>query len=115
VPSSDADLVDAQYSGSKAGLRPLYDVLVAAVRGLGPGVEVSPKKASVSLRRTKQFTLIEAASATRLRIGINLKGIPPNDRLKAATGMCTHQVSITGVEDVDEELVGWLQQAYDLA
>lgn len=29
--------------------------------------------------------------------------------------MCTHKVSITSSEDVDEELLGWLRKAYDLA
>src|SRR6266436_4338215 len=43
--AGDTDaLVDAQYSGAKAGLRPLYDSLLAAVRKFGADVEVSPKK-----------------------------------------------------------------------
>jgi len=110
---SDDDLVEAQYAGPKAALRPVYDALVAQVRGLGDDVEISPKKAGVSLRRSKQFALVTPSSARRLQVGINLKGTSPTDRLEPATGMCTHQVSVTAVEDVDDELLGWLRQAYE--
>jgi len=112
---SDGDLVDAQYAGPKADLRPLYDAVISAVREFGDDVEVSPKKANVSLRRSKQFALVEPASAKRLQLGINLKGTAPTDRLKSATGMCTHKVSVTTVDEVDGELLGWLRQAYDAA
>lgn len=54
------DSVDAQYSGAKAGLRPLYDALIGQASALGDDVEVAPKKATVSLRRKKQFALLTA-------------------------------------------------------
>src|ERR1700687_5690331 len=54
--SSDTGaLVDAQYSGTKAALPPIYDALLSAIRKFGKDVEVSPKKAHVSLRRHKKF------------------------------------------------------------
>ncbi len=37
------DLVAAQYAGAKAGLLPIYEALVAAVRKLGSDVEVAEK------------------------------------------------------------------------
>lgn len=113
--SSDDDLVEAQYAGAKAALRPIYDALVSAVSGFGEDVEISPKKASVSLRRSKQFGLIEPASAKRVQLGVNLKGAPPTDRLLAASGMCTHKVSLVSVDEVDDELLAWLKSAYDIA
>jgi predicted transport protein len=111
----DASLVDAQYAGAKADLRPLYESLVAAVAKFGKDVEIAPKKTSVSLRRSKQFALIEAASAKRLQLGINLKGAPATDRLLEAGGMCTHKVSVTSAEEVDDELLDWLREAYERA
>src|SRR5258707_2759332 len=58
--ASDTDaLIEAQYAGTKAGLRPIYDALLAAIQKFGKDVEVSPKKAYVSLRRSKQFALIQ--------------------------------------------------------
>src|SRR5271165_2465132 len=53
--AGSAGLVEAQYAGAKAGLRPVYEALAVAVKGLGSDVEFSPKKAYVSLRRSKQF------------------------------------------------------------
>lgn len=115
TPSSDTDLVDAQYAGPKAALRPIYEAVVAAVRTFGDDVEVSPKKATVSLRRSKQFALVEPASAKRLQLGLNLKDPRTTERLLASNGMCTHKVSITTLDEVDDEVLGWLRQAYDLA
>src|SRR5258708_10686374 len=40
-PQGDA-LVDAQYAGTKAELRPLYEALLAAIRKFGPHVEGAP-------------------------------------------------------------------------
>jgi Domain of unknown function (DUF4287)/Domain of unknown function (DUF5655) len=54
--ASDGDeLVDGQYSGDKAPLRPIYDRIIGEVAKFGTDVELAPKKAYVSLRRSKQF------------------------------------------------------------
>jgi hypothetical protein len=113
-PVPGEDLINAQYVG-KEGLRPIYDSLIKVVSKFGDDVELAPKKAGVSLRRSKQFALIEPTTKTRIDIGINLKGMAPTDRLKAAGGMCTHKVGVTGPDQVDAELIGWLREAYERA
>ncbi len=115
APATAGDLVDAQYAGAKAALRPIYELLIAAAAELGDDVEVAPKKTGVSLRRGKQFALVEAPSATRVRVGLNLRGVTPTDRLHAAGGMCTHRVDVRAVDEVDDELRGWLAEAYSRA
>ena len=115
VPASGLDLVDAQYAGSKVLLRPIYEGLVTAVREFGEDVEVAPKKTTVSLRRNKQFAVIEPASASRMQLGINLRDAEPTERLRAAGGMCTHRVDVRSIEEVDGELLGWMREAYELA
>ncbi|SFS15336.1 protein of unknown function [Microbacterium sp. cf046] len=115
LSSTGDDLVEAQYDGRKAPLRPLYDRLVAEVSAFGPDVEIAPKKTSVSLRRSKQFALIEAPSANRLQLGINLRGTAPTDRLRAAGGMCTHRVDVASDAEIDAELIAWLHEAYEQA
>lgn len=110
------DLVAAQYAGAKAGLRPVYDALVGAVQRFGPDVEVSPKKAYVSLRRSKQFAIVQPSTATRVDVGLNLKGVPAKGRLEPSgsfNAMVSHRVRVDKAADVDRELVGWLKQAYD--
>jgi hypothetical protein len=109
------DLIDAQYTGSKAAMRPLYDMLIAAIAAIGPDVEVSPKKTCVSLRRGKQFALIQP-TAQRLDVGIILKGVPPAGRLEQSpTTMCTHRVRVSSEAEIDPELLGWLRRAYEAA
>lgn len=78
-------------------------------------VEVAPKKTGVSLRRAKQFALVEAPSAKRIQLGLNLRGVAATERLRSMSGMCTHRVDLTSVNDVDDEVQGWLRAAYDLA
>ena len=54
-------------------------------------------------------------SGGRLEIGLNLKGIEPAGRLEAATGMCTHRVRLRATDDIDDEVRGWLREAYERA
>jgi hypothetical protein len=110
-------LVDAQYAASKAGMRPVYDALIAAARKLGPDVVVSPKKTYVSLRRNKQFALIQPASS-RLDVGMNLKGMKPSGRLEASgsfNAMASHRVRVASKSEIDAQLLGWLREAYSVA
>ena len=115
--SSDPDdLIAAQYAGAKSELKPLYDRLIAVVRGFGSDVEVAPKKGYVSLRRRKQFGLLQPSTATRLDVGLVLKGAAASARLEPAgsfNAMVTHRVRLSETTDIDPELIGWLKLAYD--
>jgi len=116
--SAPDDLVSEQYAGAKSALKPIYDKLLAAVGKFGADVEVSPKKAYVSLRRNKQFAIVQPSTATRLDVGINLKGVEPAGRLEKSgsfNAMVTHRVRIEGIEQIDKELITWLKRAYDAA
>jgi len=117
IHADDADLVACQYAG-KEGLRPIYDRVVAAVESFGDDVELAPKKAYVSLRRRKQFGLVQPSTKTRVDLGIQLVGVEPEGRLETSgsfNSMVSHRVRITEVAEVDDELVGWLREAYDAA
>ena len=113
-PASGGELLAAQYAG-KEPLRPVYEAALAMAANLGRDVEPAPKKTYVSLRRSKQFALLKPATSTALEIGLNLPGTPATDRLRPASGMCTHAVRVSSVEEVDEELHGWLRAAYEQA
>ncbi len=114
APSND-ELVEMQYAGPKAVLRPIYDAIIDAVMGFGADVEVVPKRTGVSLRRSKQFAVVEASSAKRVQLGIQLKGDPVTDRLLAGNAMCSHKVNLTDVRDIDDDVVDWLRVAYGRA
>lgn len=117
--ATDTDsLVTAQYAGTKAGLRPIYDAVLAAVRSFGPDVEVAPKKAYVSLRRSKQFAIVQPSTASRVDVGLVLKAADAEGRLEPAgsfNAMVTHRVRVSTPEEVDKELVRWLKKAYQEA
>jgi hypothetical protein len=110
------DLVAAQYAGPKAALKPIYDKLAKIIQGFGKDIEFAPKKAYVSLRRSKQFGLIQPSTATRLDLGLNLKGVEPKGRLEASgsfNAMCSHRVKLASAADVDAEVTAWLKKAYE--
>lgn len=116
--AGDTDLIDGQYSGAKADLKPIYDKLISQVEKFGSGVEIAPKKAYVSLRASKQFAIIQPSTRTRVDVGINLKGEPPTDRLEESgsfNSMVSHRVRVTDPAQVDKDLIGWLKEAYQRA
>ncbi len=116
-PRDELDPVAHLFAG-KHDLRPLYDDIVAEALRLGPDVEIAPKKANVSLRRRKQFALLQPSTKTRLDLGLILKNKPPLGRLEASgafNAMFTHRVKLTGLDDVDAEVLGWLHAAYEQA
>ena len=113
-PSPD-DLLTAQYSGAKAALKPIYDALIEYVQSLGNDVELSPKKAYVSLRRNKQFALLQPSTTTRFDLGLNLKGVEPEGILEASgsfNAMCSHRIRISSTADIDHRVKHWLAEAY---
>lgn len=115
--AGDTDsLVTAQYSGTKANLRPIYDKLLEAIGKFGKDVEVAPKKAYVSLRRRKQFAIIQPSTATRVDVGFNLGNEPDTERLEKSgsfNAMVSHRVRLAAPGEVNKELLGWLKKAYD--
>jgi hypothetical protein len=113
------DLLAAQYAGAKAPLTPIRDALLTRVTGFGGDVQVAPKKTYVSLRRSKQFAIVQPSTRTRVDVGLNLGADHPvTDRLEASgsfNAMVSHRVRVTEVEQVDDELLGWLKEAYEKA
>jgi len=110
-------LIDAQYE-KKADLRPIYEALRKKIAAFGDDVEFSPKKTYVSLRRSKQFALIQPSTKTRLDVGIKFAERAPKGRLEASgswNAMVSHRVKLADVSEVDDELVGWLREAYEQA
>jgi hypothetical protein len=116
--AAEDDPVAAQYSGDKAALRPIYDAIMKKVEKFGGDVEVAPKKGYMSLRRNKQFGIIQPSTKTRVDVGLILKGKAPQGRLEASgsfNAMVTHRVRVEKPEEVDAELIGWLREAYESA
>jgi len=113
LASADA-LVRAQYA-DRLQLRPILDAIVGAAVGLGD-VVVQARKTYVSLvspRRT--FARVQPTTRSRVDLGLRLEGQQPGGRLQPSKIHETMplQISLTAPDQVDSEVLGWLQQAYD--
>ncbi len=111
------ELIEKQYQG-KEHFKPVYDKLISEIMKFGNDVELAPKKAYVSVRRKKQFALLQPATKTRYEIGIILKETKAKGKLeevKTANAMCSHKINLSEINEIDDEVLHWLKAAYDSA
>jgi predicted transport protein len=123
VLASDADsaadtgqLIENQYKG-KEHLKPIYEKLIFEIQKFGGVFEIAPKKTYVSLKRKKQFIVLNPASKTRFEIGFNLKGVEPKGKLEAEkpNGICSHKINLADINAIDKEVIDWIRIAFDNA
>jgi predicted transport protein len=115
--TSDTDaLIVSQYTG-KEHLKPIYDYLISKIEEFDGEFDVAPKKTYVSLKRKKQFVILNPASKTRFEIGFNLKGVEPQGKLEAEkpNGICSHKINLSHIDEIDQEVIGWIRMAFDKA
>jgi hypothetical protein len=111
--------VEAMFSGSKAGLRPLFDALLKLGKSLGKDVKACPGKTIVPLYRHHVFAQIKPATRSRIDFGFALKNTKATGRLLDTGGLAkgdriTHRIEITALADIDDEVKRWLQAAYEM-
>src|SRR5580700_6696501 len=70
-------MVEAMFAGKKAGLRPIYDRMLALAFELGKDVRVSPCKTIVPFYRKHVFAQAKPTTATRVDIGFALQDMKP--------------------------------------
>lgn len=107
------ELIASQYA-DRPQLRPVLDAVLAALPAVGPAT-VQARKTFVSLvtpRRT--FAVVQAATKSRVDLGLRLDQENPGGRLLPARdlGAATVRIPLTRPEDVDAEVLGWLRRAY---
>ncbi|HEV3097332.1 MAG TPA: DUF5655 domain-containing protein [Candidatus Dormibacteraeota bacterium] len=104
-----------------AGLAPplqdVYARLLKKASALGKDVEQAPKSGYVSLRRRKQFAMLQPG-AKWINLGLVLAKQAPYGRLESAAkwnALFTHRVRVATSADIDDELESWLRSAYNAA
>jgi len=108
------ELIDGQYA-DRPMLRPIFDAIIDAASGLGK-VTIQARKTYVSLvsqRRT--FARIQPTTKDRVDLGLRLEGRKPGGRLQPSRIQETMrvQIGLRAPDEVDSEVLGWLQKAYD--
>jgi predicted transport protein len=107
------DLTADWFTGKEA-MQPLYGHIMGIIAAMGNDIVESPKKGYMSLRRNRQFACVGPFTKAKLDLQIHLKGHAETDRLKAVkAGMTSHVVKIASLDEVDAEVIAWLQAAYD--
>ncbi len=115
--SNDADaFIETQYKG-KEHLKAFYDKLIAEIEKFDGDFEIAPKKTYVSLKRKKQFVILNPASKTRFEIGFNLKGTVAKGKLEneKPNGICSHKINLADISEIDKEVIDWIKMAYENA
>ncbi|MBX9627859.1 MAG: DUF4287 domain-containing protein [Gemmataceae bacterium] len=109
--------VEALFAGPKAGLRPLFDAVVAAARKLGADVKVCPCQTIIPFYRNRVIAQARPASKSRLELAFAFEDVPFSDRLvlnprAKGNDRLRHLVGLTSPADLDAEVKGWLKAAY---
>lgn len=113
--------VEQMFAGRKAGLRPLYERLLAAGLAAAPDVKACPCKTIVPLYRNHVFAEIKLSTQTRIDLGLALgrytKKIPSfiiETGGTARKDRITHRIPITSLDAINADVERWLLVAYDL-
>ena len=111
--------VEDLFAGPKAGLRPIYEALLAAGLKLGKDVRVCPCKTFVPLYRNHVFAQIKPTTRTRIDLGLALKDTKTPKRLIDTGGFAkkdriTRRIEISSLGDIDDEVRRWMKAAYDM-
>ena len=100
--------VEAQYSGAKTALRPIYEALLERGLALGKDVKACPCKTMVPLFRKHAIAEIKAAARTRVDLGLALgkhAGKLPKRLIDtggaAKKDRITHKIELASALDVE--------------
>lgn len=110
-------MVEAMFAGKKAGLRPIYDRMLALAFELGEDVHVSPCKTIVPFYRKHVFAQVKPTTTTRIDVGFAFKDMKPSGKLISTGGFekgdrITHRIPVASLAEIDKEVKKWLKQAY---
>jgi hypothetical protein len=88
------------------------------LKSAGENITVNPSESYLSLLKNKKKFAVIKISGSRMDIGLKLKGAKPNGRLEASGSwniMVSHRVKINEPQQIDKEVINWLNQAYSEA
>lgn len=109
--------VDETFAGRPAAWRAVYDALLARLAGCGP-VHEDAVKVGVFLLNERKFAEVRPmARSVKVYFFLPRRLDHPRlaGQLRVSADRVMHTVKLTSPADVDDELAGWLAEAYDTA
>lgn len=106
---------------------PLYEAFEARLLSELEGVVIRPQKSQITLKNRRVFGAVSFLPARRAKdrpdpyitvtLGLNRRESSP--RIDQASepypGRWTHHIVIGSAEEIDDELMAWVHEAYDFA
>ena len=114
MQASADELIQGQYA-DRPQLRPIFEAILGAVAEWSE-VTIQARKTYVSLMTSRRtFARVQPTTKQRVDLALRLERQKPGGRLQpsrihASTPL---QISLKTPDDVDAEVLDWLQKAYD--
>ena len=113
----DLAALEDHFSGRSPAVREVYDTLLRVVQRFGP-VREEAKKTSIHLARTTAFAGVQTRRewlVLTLKASDDIDSPRVTRRERVSANRWHLEIKLSHQEEVDAELVGWLEQAYFLA
>ena len=110
--------VEEYFSTGPPHERPVFEAVMAGLDGMVGPIHVEPVSVGIFLKRSKSFAQLRPMTRwvavsfsldRTLRSGRVSRKVIPHGR------WFHHVVNVRDAADVDDELLGWLAEAYDLS
>ena len=109
--------LDSHFSGKEPSVRAMYDRLLSSLRKFGKIIE-EPKKTSIHLVNVSAFAGVQTRG-TYILLNIKADHKIESPRIHKAEQISAkrfhHRVKISSLNEIDTELIGWLNEAYALS
>jgi len=109
--------MESHFSGKEPSVQTMYDRLLSALREFGKVIE-EPKKTSIHLVNVTAFAGVQTRG-TYILLNIKADHKLESPRIHKAEQISArrfhHRVKISSLSEIDNELIGWLHEAYELS
>ncbi len=111
--------LDEYFSTGPERERPIFDAVMAELddAGIGP-IHVEPLAVGIFLKRAQTFAQLRPMQrwvALSFSLGRQVDHPLITRKVTAYSGRYYHVVNLRSRDDLDDQIVGWLAEAYDAA
>ncbi len=107
--------IEAYFSTGPPFERPIFEAVMAGLDGIGP-IHVEPVSVGIFLKRARSFCELRPMTkwvATCFGMPRTLPSARISRKVIDAGRLKWHYVNVRDATEVDDELIGWLAEAYD--